>query len=541
MSEFTYIEEKECYEIVPDRCNVTLRDFLLSRNSEMNFGIPSFCGGNGLCGKCIVNACGGLTSPDKLEMDFLSEKQLKEGFRLACRAYLTGEKVYIKHPAVTEINSENSVVTDWFATDDLKIEKGKVGVAIDVGTTTIAVYLLMRDGSVLKNGFLNPLQSFGSDVITIMDSIEKKTVSLREMQKKLISAIEKAILCLTESSNTVYDEIGEIVIAGNTVMEHIICGLDPCGMSSFPYLPKSLFGVSYLSDLLGFKKIHNVDVYVMPCVSAFVGGDVAAGMLASGILSGGDERRFDSAVLYIDIGTNGELVLYNGSKSYACSCAAGPAFEGANIECGTFYHYGAVESVGVAEQTRENEKNQCISDVEFEYKTVGGCSPDGICGSGIVDATATMLNVGLIDETGRMMVEEEKIYIDKEKRIYITSKDIRNIQLAKSAIATGIEVLLKYAEISDDDIGKVFLAGGFGTKLNKHSFCRIGAVPSKLECKTISLGNMSGAGALMCLYNQENRNNVCRTIESVEYIELSDEKDFPDIFTDNMLFDRVNL
>ena len=173
----------------------------------------------------------------------------------------------------------------------------------------------------------------------------------------------------------------------------------------------------------------------------------------------------------------------------------------------------------------------------FDYKTAGDCPATCICGSGIVDAIAAMLELKLIDKTGRMVSEDGRVYIDEGKKIYITAKDVRNVQLAKSAMATGIAILLKHAGIAVNDVDKVFLAGGFGTKLNKHSLCRIGLIPYELEEKIFALGNMSEAGALRCLYSQRDKDIACHIAATALHIELSEQEDFADIFADNLLFE----
>lgn len=541
MHNCSYNAEKNYFEIVPERCGITLHDLFLSLGDRIDFAVPSVCGGEGLCGKCAVRAFGGLTPPDKKESTVLSEQQLREGIRLACRARVTGEPVYLPNKALqtVELNGAAEVLTDSFITyQEHKTDHGKVGVAVDVGTTTVAVYLTTKKETVLKMGFLNPLQRFGGDVITLINSIKNNKTTAVGMQEILVESIEDAVVSLANSDGIDIGEIYQMVIAGNTVMEHILCGLDPCDMSVAPYTPRTLFGCSYSSEKLSFKKIRSAEVFLMPCISSFVGGDISAGLLASGILKDRLPPLFNQeTVLYIDIGTNGELVLCHEGDLYTCSCAAGPAFEGANIECGTVYCSGAVESVSVSEKINCGDKTKNCSTGLFDYKTAGDISAVGICGSGIVDAIAAMLELKLIDKTGRMMAEDGRVYIDKEKKVYISAQDVRNVQLAKSAVASGIEVLVKRAGIDVNDVEKVFLAGGFGTKLNKRSLCRIGVIPCALEERITALGNMSAAGALRCLYSRQNKDTACHIAKMAFHVELSEQEDFADIFADNLFFE----
>ena len=276
---------------------------------------------------------------------------------------------------------------------------------------------------------------------------------------------------------------------------------------------------------LGLALNRSAVVSLLPCVAGYVGADTSAAMLAAGMREDGD------TVLLIDIGTNGEIALSANGRLFACSTAAGPAFEGAHISCGMGGVTGAISQVKV--------------DGGIKYRTIGNTVAAGICGSGLLDLIAGFLDVGAIDETGRINADgappwvkivDGKLAVDRVRGIFVTQRDVREVQLAKGAIAAGVDVLLREAGIGVSDIRHVHLAGGFGSFMDKRSACRIGLIPPELVQRTSAMGNGSGAGAKAALLSKEAMAEAERLAQAVRYVELSVRQDFQDAFVDKMMF-----
>lgn len=435
--------------------------------------------------------------------------------------------------------------------DIISVEAGDTtgalyGVAIDIGTTTIAAYLvdLSSGKRVCVNSLLNPQKIYGADVISRIKHTMDNEAGLDELNKLIIDIINICISTLCMQARIEVKSIYAVTIVGNTTMLHLILKVPPRNIASAPFIPAFTSAVTVQAENLGITINHSGIVCVLPSVSAYIGADTVAAVLSTGMA----QQR--SISLLIDIGTNGEIVLGNENALYSCSSAAGPAFEGANIRNGMGSVMGAVSRISL---------EQGIS-----VSTIGDAKPIGICGTGIVDAVAQMLRVGIIDETGRIDMEWEPtlpeqtelatrlanvdginafvLYNSSEtatgREIAITQKDIREIQNAKAAIAAGIHVLVKQAGISFDDIENVYLAGGFGSYIDIENALGIGLIPMKLKGKIVTVGNAAGQGAIEALINSGCMALAKEIGKKMKYIELSSSKDFNDLYIDCMMFEN---
>ena len=392
----------------------------------------------------------------------------------------------------------------------------KRGVAIDIGTTTVAVYLVdMENGAVVAtSGDTNAQNIYGADVTSRIryssdNGHEKMTKIIREQLSAMIKAT-----CV--SADVKLEQISNISIAANTVMQHLLADFSPVTLGKAPFTPVSLFG-GELPVWDNLPVAEGTKIYYAPAISAYVGGDITTGLYAA------DFEREHKPVLFIDIGTNGEIVLKHKDTYYCCATAAGPAFEGAEITKGMSAINGAIDHV------------KLNSSGDIEYTVIGGGAPKGLCGSGLLDLLAILLDTGAVDKTGRLL-EKDKFYISEDPQIYITSEDIRKLQLAKAAIAAGIEVLLHFAGITEDDISLLALAGGFGSYMNIQSAARIGLIPKRLLPVAKTLGNTAGEGAVKTLIKKDAYESLENIRKHCEYVELSSITFFNDRFVEQMEF-----
>ena len=418
------------------------------------------------------------------------------------------------------------------------------GIAVDIGTTTIAAYLYCLNSGrrISVKSSLNPQRRFGADVISRIEYSSRSIENNNEISKTLINGINTLISDLVDESNLSSNDIYEAVFVGNTSMLHFFMNISAEKIAVAPFLPVTTDMHTFKASSLGISINPSGCIVLLPCVSAYIGADTISAVLAS--------RMFDDEEisLLVDIGTNGEMVLGCKEWMLSCSTAAGPAFEGATINNGTGGIEGAIDKVYI-----ENE---------LIYKTIGNKSPIGICGSGVIDMVSVMLETGVVDETGRIIDPDEAEYnvpADMKNRIIasdgqkafivekmsntltnndivLTQKDIREVQNAKAAIAAGIKTLARHAGIGLDAIKKVYLAGGFGNHMNMKSAAKIGLIPAELEKKIEFIGNAAGVGAVECLLSEELLGETLRIKKQIKYIELSADKNFSEDYIDSMIF-----
>ncbi|MBR3128432.1 MAG: DUF4445 domain-containing protein [Solobacterium sp.] len=466
-------------------------DRLLDVLRQAGWNITAPCGGNGTCGKCRI--------------DILDESGRHEV--LACRTEAAGVKEII----IPE-ESGGKILTQ--AAEKLSVQPGRTGTgaAVDLGTTTIVVRTYdLADGKELSTkGFWNAQRPYGADVITRMQYCMEHTDGLSVLHDIVMKQIG--------------DAAGKIpmVIAGNTVMEHIAAGLSPDTIARAPFTPLTLF-----EDGGGIPGIT-----FMPCIAGYVGGDITAGLLASDMFAGEKTR------LFLDIGTNGEMALRKGDVIWCCAVASGPAFEGAGITCGMPGIAGAVSAVTVQEG-------------KLRYTVIDGTEPAGICGSGLIDLLVILLKEGIVDETGLLLAPDEvpapwQKYVTEDdngngifhlsERVELRAEDVRQLQLAKAAVAAGIEILLQAAGIDAEAVEEVLLAGGFGNALNPVSAAAIGMIPPELQERTTGIGDAALSGAAMILLDPRRKHELETIRNRCQYLELSGHPDFNQIFTEKMLF-----
>jgi len=425
---------------------------------------------------------------------------------------------------------------------DVRSKKAKVlGFAVDLGSTKLAGYLLdLETGKTLgKTSRLNPQVRYGEDILTRITHIMKDKRKLSVLRALLLKAVNEMIRELVKAVNASTSDVYEVVAVGNTYMHHSFLGIDPSYLALSPYPPVVRKALTYDAKEVGLTINEGGKVYVLPNIAGFVGADCVAAILATEIY------KLEKPCLMIDIGTNTEIVLNDGKGLFAVSTASGPAFEGAHIKFGVRAMIGAIESVA-------------IRNCDVLYRTIGNGKPVGICGSGILDAISQMVEHSILDESGRLnenvckeLVKrdggiKELILVDKDKTainedITISQKDIREIQKAKAAIATGIKVLLNNRGISSDDLEAVFIAGAFGTYLDPLSAIKIGMLPRVPLVKIHQVGNAAGTGARMCLLSDYMKRKAEDVAGKVNYIELAVEPYFQEIYLDSIKLKEYNI
>lgn len=465
-----------------------------------DYKVPMACGGNGTCGKCKVEIDGAWANSCKLY------PKPEEDIIISAFGWGEGREELTQIAGVEKIN-----ITEGRARE-AKRQTRKTFLAVDIGTTTIAAALAEKEtGAVLATaGCGNSQRIFGQDVLSRIKA------SVAGTGEKLKTLIRQDILNLLEEIQKKQKDIviEHIYIAGNTTMEHLYMG-DSCeGLGKAPFTPVSL---AERKDSLS-----NIPVTLLPGISAFVGADIAAGMLACGM----DEEERPS--LLLDLGTNGEMVLALEDKMIATSAPAGPALEGGNISCGVASVTGAISKVRViGERTI--------------IGTIGNTPATGICGTGVLELVAGLYENHIIDASGQMKEKyrEEGFPLARMKdgkQITFTQQDIREVQLAKAAIHSGIELLLEHAGISMGEIKKVYLAGGFGVYLDVHIAAGIGLLPAELEKCTKAVGNTSLQGCIAYGSSEENRSRTEEMIKKCESINLAEQADFEERYVANMNF-----
>jgi uncharacterized 2Fe-2S/4Fe-4S cluster protein (DUF4445 family) len=418
------------------------------------------------------------------------------------------------------------------------------GAAVDIGTTTMVGTLidLNTGDEVGIYSTLNPQKKFGDDVISRISHTIEKEDGLQNLQQALLDELNQMFESFESKYQISAKNIYQLNIVGNTVMIHLFAGLPVKNIASAPFNPVTTRLPNIRAKEMGLKVNPNGAVTSLPMIAGYIGADTVSCILATDML---EDPAYS---LLVDIGTNGEIVLGNSKGMLSCATAAGPALEGAHIQCGLGGIKGAINKV-------EINKNG------IRHTTIGDQPAIGICGSGIVDAAAQMLKQGLMDSFGRMLSYEEakvtlpadiasrvseyngkpSLIITDEKegaanKVFITQKDIREIQLAKAAIAAGIQILMKEMQIDFDDIEKVYLAGGFGNYINHDHAMEIGLLPAECKGKVIPIGNAALTGAKMVTKSIHFTQAAEKIRQKTGYIELSNRIDFQDIFVDNMGF-----
>ncbi len=490
---------------------------LIKSIPEIDFIAP--CGGGRRCGKCKIKLNNDNSEMTSSERAFLSLQEIEDNIRLACFVPVADEQIIdlrnIK--AVQSIMTDNRLLNSKIIINPL-INYG-YGVAVDIGTTTVAaaLYDLQTAKKLSVASDVNKQARFGSDVISRIQ-FASNNENLMLMQDTILIELNTLIQKLCKDASITEKDINLVAIAGNTTMQHLLMGLDPTGIGVAPFTPVTLETHTFDFDAPELKSIIKINntgrIVVCASIASYVGADILAGILATGI------HTSEKPCILLDIGTNGEIVLGSKDKIFSCATAAGPAFEGANISCGVAGIQGAINSVSY--------------DDAKKFTTIGDKKPIGICGSGLIDAIYSMLKNGIIEESGYMESDEGFKITDD---IILTQKDIREVQNAKAAIAAGLKILIKRSGFKYSDIDKVYLAGGFGTVLSVESSTGIGLIPPQLKEKVIPAGNTSLTGITMLLLDKSNIDSINEIRKMTEYVELSQDSEFTDEYVDNMFFE----
>jgi uncharacterized 2Fe-2S/4Fe-4S cluster protein (DUF4445 family) len=495
--------------------------------------LNTVCGGKGICRKCLVKiepdaeqvlACQyhiqkDLTITVPPESRFFEQKILEHGIDIQTRV----------RPAV------------YAEKRDTKAEI--FGLAVDIGTTTVVAKLVnMADTScIATESALNPQIRYGDDCLSRI-AYAQTDEKLSELQKLIIDCINDLTAKLCKEASINHTDICEVCVVGNTTMNHIFVKFPVSQLGRAPYNAFSTEAKDFSAEQLPLHCSPAANIHTPANIAGFVGSDTTAVALATDINSA------EEMTLIVDIGTNGEIVLGTKDRLYAASCAAGPAFEGARIACGSRATAGAIETV-------------LVNNGDIDVDVIGDCPPRSICGSGLIDTLAVLLDLGVVDNTGRF-VERQKLRDDlsptilsrltehnnqpafvlaknmdtDEQKVILTQKDVRQIQLAKAAIRAGIKLLQKKLGLDDSDIKHIFLAGAFGNYIRAESALRIGLLPLVPQESIYFVGNAATSGAQMILLDRQWRQLAVELAKKIEYIEIAHEPGFTDVYADCMSF-----
>lgn len=590
-------------------------ELLLSAAVAAGLPLSAPCGGRGRCGKCKVKILKGeCRPPGEEELAVLEPDELAEGIRLACQAYVetdlevfvtpehevVGKKpleddlleglepqpavrqlaVTLPRPSLDDQRSDFQRLSDalpdgtltrpalhalWALPRVLRENEFQVsaivrdqkllevccparachplGAAVDIGTTTVVAYLVdLVTGEHIGSGAAhNPQGQHGADVISRTEYAKTSPNGLTRLQQEAAGVVNQVLAQALESAEAGPDRLYEVVVVGNTCMHHLFLGLDPRYIAEAPYIPVHTDCMVVDPHDVGVRMHPEGRVLLLPVIAGYVGADTVGVILGTRIM---EQTR---PVLAIDIGTNGEVVLWTGERLLCASCAAGPAFEGAQIEHGMRAAPGAIATVD-------------LPNGDLVVETIDQRPAVGICGSGLFDAMAAVLNGGLVDMMGRMAADDKLASLPEAlarrlegeghlrrvvlatgeqaagRPVHLTQKDVREIQLAKGAVRAAVELLLKEAGLTVGDLEAVLLAGAFGNYIRPESALRIGMLPPMEAARIRGVGNAAGAGAMMALLSVEERRRACEVAGHAQHLELAQRADFQQTFMETMLF-----
>jgi uncharacterized 2Fe-2S/4Fe-4S cluster protein (DUF4445 family) len=461
------------------------------------------CGGNGTCGKCRIRTG-------------------SQGTVFACQYTISGDEEITLPSAleasILEFQHNYTFKYPVIPGECIQLSDSPYGAAIDIGTTTIVVYFFsfLTNSLVFINSMLNPQNKHGADVISRINYCIQNKDGLEILNKELITAVNRQLQDFIYENKIAEKDMVKITFTGNTTMLHFLLKEDPASIAFAPYKPGFTDEQHRTGSDLELACHEHAFIKILPSISGYVGADIVAG------LSSIKPDPHIQTYLFIDIGTNGELVLVTPDKMLCCATAAGPAFEAANISCGMPAVKGAISEYG-----------------KQGYRTIGDTLPLGLCGSGLLDVVAALLETGLISPSGE--IEEDYILVPPSasgsgEAILLTPSDVRELQLAKAAVAAGISILLKYAGTDPARVDAVYLAGGFGNYIRRESAIRIGLLDKNFSNKIIPVGNASGTGALTALKSVEFDDRINSMLEKMQYVELSADPEFVTEYALNMSF-----
>jgi uncharacterized 2Fe-2S/4Fe-4S cluster protein (DUF4445 family) len=501
------------------------------------------CWGSGVCGKCRVAAIDGekfLEPVTSTEERLLTAEAVRSGIRLSCCAKITAsgaaEVLDIPENSGQKIldGVAGGPITRWTAA------RRGYAAGVDIGTTTVVCCLLDLEGRSIAGikSFVNPQTVYGDDVISRISYSISDDGALSSLQDILVRKMNEVFGELAAERGIAREDIIEVIIAGNTVMEHLFMGISPRAIAYSPFVPEFLEHPPVRASDAGLSINSEAVVKLAPNVAGYVGGDIVSGVAATNMHASEDIK------LLIDIGTNNEIVLGCRDGFLCCAAAAGPALEGAGIRHGMRAGSGAIEKIWF--------------DGDVRCSVIGGGSPIGICGSGIIDAVALLLKLGIITESGKFKKDGKTasspcvsridrgedgflrfILTDEDNPVYMTQKDVRAAQLAIGAIKVGIDVLLEKAGLGLDEVAEVLLAGAFGNYINIESAVAVGLLPDVPRNKIRGVRNASGLGACMSAAATDFYDSLSLVAQKMEYVELSSLPDFQNKFLAALSFGRV--
>ena len=586
---------------------------LLEAAGRAGMTIETPCGGAATCGKCRVRITAGTAPPADRDAEFFSKAELADGWRLACQMSLCDDTIVSIpdssrladcHQILAEAQSRAAAdvmptvrkqfveltppsleddapdllrlqratgpveadletlrclggllrESNWSGTAVLSdhrlmdFEPGDTtaecyGAAFDIGTTTLVGSLLdlnTGDEAAIASA-INPQTSLGDDVLSRIVYHQSSADGAAELRRTIISAVDDLVSQLCTQASVAREQIYELVFTGNTTMEHLLCGLDVSHLGQVPFTPAHGHGLLVPAAQLGLDVHRQAGAYVFPVIGGFVGGDAVACTVAAKL------SRASGPTLMVDIGTNGEIVLAHDGKLWAASTAAGPAFEGARISCGMRATHGAIEKVVIG------------SDVEVNV--IGNTPPVGLCGSGLIDLAAGLLNAGILSPMGNLLDGDDlpadlptalrtriRNWEDNQRefliahgpqgqRITLTQRDVRELQLGTGAIRAGVNILLKRASLAASDLEEVLIAGGFGSFIRRSMAQRIGLLPAEIPHSRIKyIGNAALNGARWALLSTRVRAEAETVARSAQHVELSQDFEFQSEFAQAMIF-----
>lgn len=502
------------------------------------------CGGIGVCGKCKVWVKNGnefLSEMTEEEKVHLKPEEIRQGARLACFAGVCGDDGMIELDTAQKIRKHRVLAAGYLPEFEPDGYENGYGVAVDIGTTTAAMSLIdLKTGTEISGASdINAQKIYGLDVLTrITYEYEHGDEGIRKLQTAIVDSMNAMLgeMC----SEEIRAQIREIVVAANCTMTHMLLGVDARTIGRSPYTPVFTKAQECMAADIGICAGKETKLYCIPQVSSYIGADIVAGAYVCQL----DKRKGNT--LFIDIGTNGEIILASNGRMLSCSCAAGPALEGMNIRCGMRAADGAVEEITMSEDG-------------VQLRIIGDGEPVGLCGSGILAAVREMIKNGFLKKTGALLSPEtledtdwRKKYLrvsgengkkrevvfwsDGKQEIVVTQDDVRQVQLAKGAILSGFTVLLERAGISMDDLDQVLIAGQFGAHLPAESLVGVGILPAQVKDKLFYVGNSSKNGAYMALMSRKAKKDMEKLAEKIGYFELAETKDYERMFAECMRF-----
>ena len=524
--------------------------------------IATDCGGNGTCGKCRIQFVSSPPDPSPADRHHIDPSDIISGCRLACTHQVTGPATIeigtgapskrVPHRNIQRGGQRDRLVRHGGAAaksnaaegDGKTPEGGRTerpasgcGIAIDIGTTTLTAALFDRvSREHLRTVTIrNPQRMYGADVISRIAHVRREgEAGLQQLHLSVISALNELIARLSKSESVSAECIRRVVVVGNPTMLHLFLNVSPVGIDVSPFVPALTGAVERSAESLTLGVHPQAVVETLPAVSAYIGADIIAGLLSTRF---GDRP---ASALFLDVGTNGEIVLAGGEHLFACSTAAGPAFEGTSVVQGMLTSPGAVESVRV-------------HDGGVTCSVIGDVTGTGICGTGLLSAVSQLLRIGLIDPSGRFRREGSPLdarfegkgrearfrLTDGATPVYLYQRDVRELQLAKAALRAGIEVILSSADVAADDLVEVLVAGAFSSGLMGDDLVETGLLPPVAATRIRGVGNAAVRGAAHVLLDEAKAATAKELAERVDYVELSGNREFSQLYPRRMSFGRI--